>query len=78
MPPLNPISGKKLRKLLLSLGFEEARVRGSHHFFIHEPTGKTATIPIHGNETLPTGIMRAILRDIELSVEEYEKLRRFQ
>jgi len=76
MPPLHPISGKKLRRLLLDLGFEEVRVHGSHHFFFHREKGRTATIPIHGNETLPIGIMRAILRDIELSIDEYEKLRR--
>lgn len=76
MPPLHPISGKKLQRLLLNIGFEEIRVRGSHHFLFHKKTSRTTTVPIHGNETLPIGIMRAILRDIELSVDEYEKLRR--
>lgn len=75
MPPLHPISGKRMRKLLLLLGFEEIRIRGSHHFFYKKTTGQTATVPIHGNEVLPVGLLRAILRDIELSVDVFDTYR---
>lgn len=37
---------------------------------------KTATVPIHRNENLSIGVLREILRDIELSIEDYERLRR--
>lgn len=75
MAKLNSISPKKLIKILLHLGFEEKRIKGSHHFYFNKNTGKTTTIPIHGNEQLSVGILKEILKDIELSVEEYEKLR---
>lgn len=76
MARLNPLPAKKMAKILLRLGFYELRVKGSHHFFFDPSTGKTATVPIHGNEYLSTGILREILRDIDLSIEDYEKLRR--
>lgn len=76
MPRLHPIPAKKMIKILLRLGFSEVRSKGSHHFFFNLTNRKTATVPIHGNEYLSIGILKEILRDIELSVEEYEKLRR--
>jgi predicted RNA binding protein YcfA (HicA-like mRNA interferase family) len=76
MPKLNPLPAKKMVKILLKLGFHEARVKGSHHFFFNPTTKKTATVPIHGNEYLSIGVLKEILRDVELLVEEYERLRK--
>ncbi|MEK7648596.1 MAG: type II toxin-antitoxin system HicA family toxin [Patescibacteria group bacterium] len=76
MPPFVPISAKRMVKILVHLGFENIRIKGSHHFFLNPISGKTTTIPIHGNESLSIGILKEILRDIEISREEYEKLRR--
>ena len=64
-----------MAKILKYLDFQEIRVKGSHHFFFNAMTKKTATIPIHGNEYLSIGILKEILRDIELPIDEYEKLR---
>jgi len=75
MPRLNPLPAKKMVKILSRLGFRELRVRGSHHYFFNSISKKTVSVPIHGNEYLSIGILKEILRDIELSVEEYEKLR---
>ncbi|MEA1937467.1 MAG: type II toxin-antitoxin system HicA family toxin [Patescibacteria group bacterium] len=76
MPKLNLLPAKKMVKILKCLGFQELRIKGSHHFFFNPITKKTATIPIHKNEYLSIGILKEILRDIELSIEEYEKLRK--
>ena len=75
MAKLNPISGKNLSKILISLGFKLLRVKGSHYFYFNSATGKTATIPIHSNEDLGTGLLKKILRDIELSVQDFDDLR---
>lgn len=75
MPPLHQVSGKKLLKMLQVLGFSVVRSKGSHFFLHRQLDGKTAVIPIHGNEEVGAGLLRSILRDIELSVEEYEQLR---
>jgi predicted RNA binding protein YcfA (HicA-like mRNA interferase family) len=74
MPKINPISGKKLAKILKDLGFKIIRIKGSHHYF-HHSDGRSTTVPIHGNEDVAVGTMRAILDDAKLSVEEYNKLR---
>ena len=75
MPKLHLIPAKKMAKILREIGFQEIRVKGSHHFFFNPITKKTATIPIHGKEYLSIGILKEILRDIELSINEYERLR---
>lgn len=75
MSKLNIISTKKMIKILRVLGFELIRSKGSHHFFLNKENGKTTVIPVHGNEDLGPGILKDILRDIDLSVDEYEKLR---
>ncbi len=74
MPKLNPISPNKLVKIILGLWFSEIRVRWSHHFFRNQEW-KTTVIPIHSDEEISVGLLKKILRDICLSVEELEKLR---
>ena len=75
MPKLIPIAPLKIVKILKKLGFIEIRTKGSHHFFIHPVSKKSTTIAIHSNEILGVGILKIILRDINLSVSEYKKLR---
>jgi len=52
------------------------RSKGSHHFFINHENKNTTTIPIHANEDLGVGILKEILKDINITVEEYEELRK--
>jgi predicted RNA binding protein YcfA (HicA-like mRNA interferase family) len=61
-------------KLLEKIGFEVARTRGSHVFLKH-PDGRVTTVPLHAGETIGPGLLRAILRDVELSVEELRAIR---
>lgn len=75
MAKLNPLPAKKMLKILHRLGFQEIRIRGSHHYFYNQATKKTVSVPVHGNEYLGLGILKEILKDINISVEEYERLR---
>lgn len=75
MVKLVPISGKELCKILEKLGFEKIYGKGSHVRFKH-PDGRRTVVPVHGNEDLGKGLLRHILKQIKLSKEEYEKLRR--
>lgn len=75
MPKLVPVSAIKMMKILKQLGFEEVRVKGSHHFFIHPLSNKSTTVAFHSGEVLGVGILKQILRDIDLSVDKYEKQR---
>jgi len=72
---LIPISGKKFCKILEKLGFEKIYGKGSHIRFKH-PDGRRTVVPVHGNEDLGKGLLRTILNQVDLSKEEYEKLRR--
>lgn len=73
MPKLPRISGKKISKVLINLGFQEFRKKGSHVFFVHND-GRVTTIAIHGNKEIPVGTLSSVLKDIEISNEEFRKL----
>ncbi|KKR61508.1 hypothetical protein A2643_02235 [Candidatus Nomurabacteria bacterium RIFCSPHIGHO2_01_FULL_39_220] len=73
MPKLPRISGKKIAKILFGLGFEKFRQKGSHTFFVHKD-GRVTTIPVHGNKVIPIGTLKAILKDIEISNNDFGKL----
>ncbi|MBI2147500.1 type II toxin-antitoxin system HicA family toxin [Candidatus Woesearchaeota archaeon] len=75
MPKLIPISGKKMCKVVEKLGFLNVRQTGSHVRYFH-PDGRKTVIPVHGNEELGKGLLGEILKQIELSREEYDRLRR--
>ncbi len=74
MPHLVPISGKKLLKILEKNGFVCIRIHGSHHFMHSKKRGVTTTIPIHGNMDLDRGLLRKIITDINITLEEYNKM----
>ncbi len=74
MVKLVPISGKEMCKILEKLGFEKIYGKGSHVRFIHQD-GRKTVVPVHGNEDLGKGLLREILKQINLSKEEYDKLR---
>ena len=54
-------------------GFEVSRVKGSHHFLRH-PDGRCTVVPVHAGETIGPGLLVAILRDCELSRDEFRSL----
>ena len=70
MTRLPRLKGKEVVRILERLDFEIARTRGSHVFMKH-PDGRVTTVPVHAGETLGPGLLRAILRDIEMSLEEF-------
>lgn len=72
---LIPISGRELCKIVEKLGFMKVHQVGSHVRYVHSD-GRKTTIPVHGNEELGKGLMLEILKQIKISREEYEKLRR--
>lgn len=70
MPKLPVFSGKQLLKLLQKNGFVVVRQKGSHVFVEGKNGELTTVIPLHGNEDLGKGLLKAILNDLELSVDE--------
>jgi len=70
MTRLPIIDVKTMEKELLSLSFQAARKKGSHVFCRH-PDGKTTTVPNHPGRDLARPLVREILREIEITPEEF-------
>ena len=73
MTRLQLLTASKLERLILGLGFVKVRQKGSHAFYRHED-GRTTTIPHHSSKDLPRPLLRAILREIQLSVDDYNAI----
>ena len=70
-PPV--LRAKELIKILIELDFVNTRRNGSHFFFRH-PDGRTTVVPVHPGKTIGLGLMRSILKDVKISVDEFRKL----
>jgi predicted RNA binding protein YcfA (HicA-like mRNA interferase family) len=61
---------KTMDKVLISWGFTNIRSKGSHYFYRH-PDGRTTTLPNHPGRDLSRPLIREILREIEMTPEQY-------
>ena len=73
MAKLPKVSGKELCKIQEKLGFEKIHGKGSHVRFKHKD-GRRTVVPVHGNEDLGPGLLTAILKQIKLTREDFEKV----
>jgi predicted RNA binding protein YcfA (HicA-like mRNA interferase family) len=73
MSRLPVVKANRLEKVLLHLGFIPQRQKGSHVFYRH-PDGRYTTIPHHTGKDLPRELIRTILKQINLTVEEFAEL----
>jgi len=68
-PVLRPI---EVLKKLEKAGFVVTRQTGSHARLIHSD-GRATTVALH-NRDLPKGTLRAILKQCEMTIEEFLKI----
>ncbi len=73
MSQLPSLTGKDVIKVLNKVGFEVARVKGSHHILAH-PDGRKTVVPVHSGETIGRGLFYQILRDCKLTKDEFRQL----
>jgi predicted RNA binding protein YcfA (HicA-like mRNA interferase family) len=73
MSKLVLINAMNLEKLVLKIGFVKMRQKGSHAFYRHAD-GRTTTIPFHVGKDIPRPLLRKILNEIKISVDEYNEL----
>lgn len=71
-PKLPMLKARDIMRVLGLLGFRAVRQKGSHLFFQH-PDGRTSLVPCHGGEDIGRGLLRQILREIELAPDEFLK-----
>ncbi|WP_414583245.1 type II toxin-antitoxin system HicA family toxin [Scytonema sp. PCC 10023] len=70
MPKLPVFTGEEVISALKKVGFQVVRQKGSHVRMQHED-GRVVTIPVHAGKTLGKGLLRKILRDAELTRDEF-------
>jgi predicted RNA binding protein YcfA (HicA-like mRNA interferase family) len=73
MPKLPALTGNVVISALENAGFQTIRQKGSHVRMIHAD-GRVVTIPVHAGKTIGRGLLRKILRDAELTREEFVTL----
>ena len=73
MSKLPLVDAKTFEKVLFYLGFEIKRQKGSHVFYRH-PDGRYTTLPHHQGRDLSRSLIRAVLRQIEISPEQFIEL----
>jgi predicted RNA binding protein YcfA (HicA-like mRNA interferase family) len=74
MPKLSPIRSRNLIEILEKQGFSKVRQKGSHLRMAHRD-GRRTTIPIHAGENVGVGLLRKMLRDVNISRSKFEKLK---
>jgi predicted RNA binding protein YcfA (HicA-like mRNA interferase family) len=78
MTRLPRISGKDTIRKLKGLGFEVFDQSGSH-VYLHKwdaeerNWSQRVTVPVHGNRILKLGTLKNILRQAEISVEQFSR-----
>ena len=74
MPKLSPIRARKLIAILEKLDFEKVHQKGSH-VRMKRSDGRKTSVPIHSGEKVGVGLLRKILRDVNISRAEFDKLK---
>jgi predicted RNA binding protein YcfA (HicA-like mRNA interferase family) len=73
MKKLPAVGGRQVVKALQKVGFEAIRQRGSHVCLRHQD-GRSTVVPIHKGEDLGPGILRKIIRDVEMERNNFINL----
>jgi len=73
MNKLVALKGKEVVSLLKKAGFVKQRQKGSHVFLRH-PDGRATVIPIHAGETIGPGLLSKILKDVEMTKDDFISL----
>ena len=67
-------TAREIQRVAQELGFEKTRQRGSHERWNH-PDGRGVTIPLHGGREIGPPLFFKILRQLGVTLEEFQKLR---
>lgn len=67
------ITADEAIRALERVGFSLVRQSGSHKIF-KDPHGNRVTVPYHAGKTLHPKLLKSILRDANLTVDEFREL----
>ncbi|HJZ13816.1 MAG TPA: type II toxin-antitoxin system HicA family toxin [Acidobacteriota bacterium] len=74
MSRLPRINARKLIRALKKLGFVEHAERGTSHLVFSHLDGRRTIVSRHGAKDIKKGTLAGILRDINISPEEFREL----
>ncbi|MFQ5981183.1 MAG: type II toxin-antitoxin system HicA family toxin [Candidatus Heimdallarchaeota archaeon] len=67
---LRPLPYRRVAKRLREMGFQPIRQTGSHVMFEHAD-GRKTVVPKHPGEEIGRGLLRKIIKDVNVSVREF-------
>jgi len=70
---LRPAKSTEVVRVLEKIGFRLIRQSGSHAVYRH-PDGRWTTVPVHPGKDVAKGTVRKIIKDVGITVEEFESL----
>ncbi len=70
MPKLPILSGREMLKILLKIGFQHIRTRGSHAILTKMTDKGKVTLPVPLHPELAKGTLKSIMNQAGLSLED--------
>jgi len=67
---LKAISGKDFCRVLERNGWSLLRVNGSHHIYGKVGINVRLSVPVHGNDSLKTGLLRHLIKMADLTEDD--------
>ena len=67
------VTAKEVIKVLERLGFHLVRQSGSHKIYRNNK-GVRVTVPYHSGKILHSKLLKSILKDTDISVEDFKKI----
>jgi predicted RNA binding protein YcfA (HicA-like mRNA interferase family) len=74
MPKLPSLTARKVVRALKRAGFVEDRQKGSHLMLIHPESKARTVVPVHPGKTIKDPLLQGIIRDANLSVDQFIEL----
>lgn len=75
MGKLRELSYQEITRRLHKLGFRFYRQgKGFHELWVRDTDGRVIPVPHHKGKTIRKGTVRAIIREVDMSVEEFMSL----
>jgi predicted RNA binding protein YcfA (HicA-like mRNA interferase family) len=67
---MKSVSGKDFTKVLEREGWSLLRIQGSHHIYGKQGSNVRLSIPVQGNQTLKTGLLKHLMKLAELNEKD--------
>ncbi|MGO9231265.1 MAG: type II toxin-antitoxin system HicA family toxin [Bryobacteraceae bacterium] len=74
MTKIPSLTARRVVRALKRAGFVEDRQSGSHLVSIHPGTKARTVVPVHPGRTIKEPLVRAVIRDANLSAVEFIEL----